>query len=107
MLYVMPVSLSIPIELKIGEEVVRKKVACEEFERIFLYEILKEMRKPVLKSKLFPESSAKRIYDDMLIDALAGEIAKSHQLGIADHLWKEITMMENLTKENQTSVDKY
>ncbi len=107
MLYVMPVSLSIPIELNSGNDSVRKKVACEEFERIFLYEILKEVRKPVLKSKLFPENSTKQIYDDMLTDALAGEIAKSHQLGVAEQLWKEITLMENLTKENIQNADKY
>ncbi|MCX8064890.1 MAG: rod-binding protein [Candidatus Hydrogenedentes bacterium] len=106
MLYVMPVSLSYPVELNEVGDMVRKKNACEEFERIFLYEVFKELRKPILKSKLFPESSSKRIYDDMLTDALAGEIAKSHQLGIADYFLNEITRFENQSKEIVINADK-
>lgn len=102
----MPVSFSLPVELNSNEEFIRRKTATEEFERVFLYEVLKEMRKPILKSKLFPENSAKQIYDDMLTDALAGEIAKSHQFGIADRLLIEINYFENQGKEIITTADK-
>ncbi|MGC8738064.1 MAG: rod-binding protein [Candidatus Hydrogenedens sp.] len=108
MLYVNPINYVMPNINLVGNEDARKKVAGEEMERLFLYELLKEMRKTIVASKLFPQNSTKEIYYDMLNDALAGEMAKSGQLGIAKQIIQNTGAMEQ--RANNTvkikSIDK-
>ncbi len=86
MLYVNPIGYVGPSNNFSIDENNQKKIAGEEMERLFLYELLKEMRKTIMNSKLFPQNSTKEIYYDMLNDAFAGEMAKSGQLGIAKQI---------------------
>lgn len=94
MLYVNPINYVTPNLNISGSEETRKKIAGEEMERLFLYELLKEMRKTVMQSKLFPQNSTKEIYYDMLNDAFAGEMAKSGQLGIAKQIIQNTEIMQ-------------
>jgi len=94
MLYVNPINYVVPNINLSGSEDARKKVAGEEMERLFLYELLKEMRKTIVASKLFPQNSTKEIYYDMLNDAFAGEMAKSGQLGIAKQIIQNTETMQ-------------
>lgn len=102
MLYVNPINYVVPSIA--GTEEVRKKVAGEEMERLFLYELLKEMRKTVVPSKLFPQNSTKEIYYDMLNDAFAGEMAKTGQLGIAEQIIQNTEILQR--KVNNSAEDK-
>ncbi|MBC7332728.1 MAG: rod-binding protein [Synergistetes bacterium] len=65
------------------------KVACREFEAIFVHMLLREMRKTIPQSNLIPESRAMEIYKDMFDLALSKEIAKRELFGIARMLYKE------------------
>lgn len=65
------------------------KVACQEFEAIFVHMLLREMRKTVPKGELIPESRAMEIYKDMFDMALSKEIAKRELFGIAKMLYRE------------------
>ncbi len=105
MLYVNPINYVVPnIDIARTEEA-RKKVAGEEMERLFLYELLKEMRKTVVQSKLFPQNSTKEIYYDMLHDAFAGEMAKSGQLGIAKQIIQNTeTMQKNVDNSTESNL---
>lgn len=94
MLYVNPINYVVPNINLSGSEDVRKKVAGEEMERLFLYELLKEMRKTIVASKLFPQNSTREIYYDMLNDAFAGEMTKSGQLGIAKQIIQNTEIMQ-------------
>ncbi len=98
MLYVNPVNFIVP-NIQSPDEETRKKIAGEEMERLFLYELLKEMRKTIEQSRLFPKNSTKEIYYDMLNDAFAGEMAKSGQLGIAKQIIQNAESMQHRIKQ--------
>lgn len=99
MLYVNPIDLTIPNINLASDENERKRIAGEEMERLFLYELLKEMRKTIFPSRLFPQNSTKEIYEDMLNDAFAGAIAKSNQLGIAEQIIQNMETMQRSTED--------
>ncbi|MBC7332407.1 MAG: rod-binding protein [Synergistetes bacterium] len=65
------------------------RVACQEFEAIFVHMLLRQMRRTVPRSDLIPESRAMEIYKDMFDLALSKEIAKRELFGIAKMLYKE------------------
>lgn len=61
---------------------------AEQFESMFVYSLLKEMRKTIPHNGLAPEMTGKDTYE-MLIDlALADEIAKTSSLGVAEFIEK-------------------
>ncbi len=64
----------------------REQQALEEFERVFLYQMLREMRKTVPDGGLFAPSPAQKFFEESLDDALAGSMAESGQLGIAKQI---------------------
>lgn len=61
----------------------REAQALQEFEKVFLLEMLKEMRNTVPESTLFGHSSQREHFEDMLDDVYAGQLAKSEQFGVA------------------------
>ncbi len=103
MLYVNPINPALSnIDPASGENA-KKKIAGEEIERLFLYELLKEMRKTTFHSKFLPENSTQEIYNDMLNDAFAGEMAKSGQLGIAKQIMQETEIIQKRTNNNSNA----
>jgi Rod binding domain-containing protein len=62
----------------------------EEFETVFIGELLKEMRNTSLESGLLGNSRAGRIYREMFDDTLAGEMAGSGGLGIGKMVYDEL-----------------
>jgi hypothetical protein len=72
----------------------REQVALEEFERYFLYTLLTEMRKNESTGLLAQRSPAADVYQDMLNDHLAGVMAKSGQLGIAESIREQLRVQE-------------
>ncbi len=67
------------------------KQACEDFEAIFLQQLLKSMRKTVVKSGLMDSSGQGEIFRDMLDAEVAKSAAKTHSAGIADLLYKQLS----------------
>ncbi len=60
--------------------------ACEDFESIFAYQMLKEMRKTLNKNTLVNGGQAEEIFSDMLTQ----ERAKTAKLGLADLLFSQL-----------------
>lgn len=100
MLYVNPINPTLSNTDYASGENAKKKIAGEEMEHLFLYELLKEMRKTTFHSKFLHENSTQEIYNDMLNDALAGEMAKSGQLGIAKQIIQETETIQKRTNNN-------
>jgi Rod binding domain-containing protein len=75
-----------------------------QFESMFVYSLLKEMRKTIPHNGLAPEMTGKDTYE-MLIDlALADEIAKTSSLGVTEFIEKGLDgRIEQLPKERQES----
>jgi len=62
--------------------------ACSEFESLFIYYLVKEMRATVPKSGLFGGGSAEDIYTSMLDLQLSKDIAESKGIGISKALFE-------------------
>ena len=56
---------------------------CREFESIFLYMVLKEMKKTVPEDGLIEKSQASRIFEDMYFEELSKEMTRNNSSGIA------------------------
>lgn len=65
--------------------------ACQEFEAIFINQMLTAMRNTVPKSGLLKQGIAHNIYEDMLYQQYAGKIAKSANLGLARVLYNQLS----------------
>jgi len=63
---------------------------CKEFESIFIYMMLKEMRKTVPEDGLIEKSQGTRIFEEMYMDELSKEMSKGdNSLGIAKMLYDQ------------------
>jgi Rod binding domain-containing protein len=61
----------------------RTQLAAQELEHLFAFMLLQEMSKTVPEGGLFGAGLAVRYQRELLNDVMAGEMAKSGQLGIA------------------------
>ncbi len=62
------------------------KEAASEFESLFIYYILKTMRKSVMKSGFFGNSKGEDVYNSMLDEKVAQSLAKAGGIGLRDVL---------------------
>ena len=68
--------------------------ACQEFEAIFIKQMLNVMRKTVPKSGLLDGGAAEEIFEDMLYDEYAGSMARTAGLGLADTIYEQLTLTQ-------------
>jgi len=73
------------------KEQARLRDACQQFEAIFLAQLLQKMRETVPKDPLLGDSRAKDIYNSMLDWELAQQIARSQSVGIAETLYRQLS----------------
>ena len=76
----------------------RLKKACAEFESLFLYYMLKEMRATVPKSGLISGGKSEEIYTSMMDQHMAKEIARERSLGLASLFENNLAGGEKTTK---------
>lgn len=62
----------------------------QEFEAIFIKQMLNVMRKSVSKTGLMDGGMAEEIFEDMLYDEYAQKMAKSGSFGIADMIYRQL-----------------
>lgn len=76
--------------------------AASGFEALLLHEMIKSMWSTVEESSLLGESSNEgQIYRDMLNQAIADSIADGKGIGVKDFLQKELSRIENASKEKE------
>lgn len=63
----------------------------QEFESIFIKQMLNVMRKTVNKSGLIDGGMAEEIFEDMLYDEYALNMAKTAQFGLADSIYRQLS----------------
>lgn len=73
--------------------------ACQDFEALFIKQMLDSMKKTVNRTDLFGRNMAEDIFEDMLYDEYAKLMSKSAHLGIAKMLYNQFS--QNNTPENQ------
>jgi flagellar protein FlgJ len=64
--------------------------AARDLASLFIYQLLKEMRKTIPKSGLFDGGRAQEIYEQMIDERLADMIAGTPQLGLAKLIENEL-----------------
>jgi flagellar protein FlgJ len=91
MLYVNPMEMRQPLPADgAGLKNAKQKQSLEEFERLFLYQLLREMRKTVPEDGLLGSSQEQSFFEEIMDDHLAGQMAKSGQLGIAAQIEQQL-----------------
>ena len=66
------------------------KQACSDFESLFVYYLVKEMRATVPKSGLFSGGSAEEAYTSMMDIQLSKDIAEKRGIGISEALFERL-----------------
>jgi Rod binding domain-containing protein len=91
MLYVNPVSplLNRTAGMTGAETAAQRKQALQEFERLYVYGLLKEMRQSTTVSGE-KKGREMQLFEEMLDDALAGEMSRSGQVGIAKQIEQQM-----------------
>ena len=97
MLYVNPLEANPLMRTDMAtQQPFREKQALQEFERVFLYQFLREMRRGVPENSLFGRSREQEYVEEMLDDFLAGQMAKTGQFGIARQIQEQLHAAEAL-----------
>ena len=81
----LPVQPSVHKDKDIGLSLKEKK-AFQDFEKMFVHMMLKEMRKTMNGSSMTEKSHATKMYEEMMDEAMAEQMAVSNQLGVAKDL---------------------
>ena len=66
--------------------------AANEFEAIFIQQMLKSMRKTSLESDLLPKSEGEKIFRSMLDEQYAKLSAKSGSLGLGQMIYQQLKL---------------
>lgn len=80
------------------------KAASEEFESIFVYQMLSAMRKTVGSGTLIPKSNAQEIFEGMLDEEWSRKLAsKSGHGSLSEILYRELSRQMGLDEEAGTA----
>lgn len=71
------------------------KETCQEFEAMFIKQMLNSMKSTVNKSGLIKESMGEKVFDDMLYDEYAMKMARESSFGISDMMYKQLSRTNN------------
>lgn len=73
--------------------------ACEDFQAVFIKQMLDTMRKTVDKSGgLVEQGQGEKIFEDMLYDEYSKTMSKTAGFGLADSIYRQMTFLQNLPK---------
>ena len=80
------------------------KAAAEEFESIFVYQMLSAMRKTVGDGSLIPKSNAQKIFEGMLDEEWSRKLAgKTGPGGISEILYRQLSRQLGLEEEDSVT----
>ncbi len=77
------------------------KDTCKEFESIFIYSILKSMRKTVLRSDLLHRGMAEDIYNSMFDQEIAKNISDGNGIGISSMIYQQLKVYKGSVDINK------
>ena len=86
------------------KDIIRLREACQEFEAIFTYYLIKEMHKSIPKADLFHVKNIEGFYNSLLYEQMAREVAQGGGIGLANLLLNEFKM--NILEKRDDSKEK-
>jgi flagellar protein FlgJ len=84
---------------------VKLKKACNDFEAIFVKQMLTSMRESIPKGGLFESGFENEMFQSMQDDELAKSIANGKGMGIADALYNQISGRINQSPHQEPAND--
>ncbi|MFZ5943904.1 MAG: rod-binding protein [Bacillota bacterium] len=72
--------------------------ACQEFESLFIHQMISQMRAAIPEGGLLPKSQGEKIFEDMLDEQYALKMSKSGGIGLAKILYEDLS--KNLASTN-------
>lgn len=69
--------------------------ACQQFESIFVHQIISQMRATIPEGGLFEKSQGEKIFQDMLDEKYAENISKAGGIGLAKLLYDQLSRKSN------------
>lgn len=85
----------------------RLKKAAEEFESLFINEMLKTMRKTIVKSEIFhTDEKTEEMYTSMLDCELARDMAKAGGIGLSGVLTRQLGLFEDSVPKAPNAVER-
>lgn len=84
----------------------RLRKACEQFESLFVYYMLKTMRSASEKSSLLDEGMGSEIFTQMFDESISDKIAQSSPFGIGDMLMRQYARQAGLGDDDLKTYDK-
>ena len=91
-----------------GPDPVALKKACQQFEGLFLHQLMKEMRKTVDEGELLHGGNAEKIFMDLKDQAVSDGLAEAGGLGLAEMLYRQLLGPDEqnpLGRTNRTLAD--
>ena len=73
--------------------------ACEDFQSLFIKQMLDTMRKTVDKSgSLIQQNEGEKVFEDMLYDEYSKKMSKNAGFDLADNLYRQMAFLQNVPK---------
>lgn len=88
-------SQSLESSIKRSSDDKKLKESCQEFEAMFIKQMLNTMKSTVKKSGLINESMGEKVFDDMLYDEYAMKMARESSFGISEMMYKQLSRYSN------------
>ena len=76
------------------------KEACQEFEAIFIYQILKGLKRTVPEGGLFPKSFQRELYEDFFLQEVSRQVA-ARGTGLSKLLYEKLAAKYGGQNENK------
>lgn len=74
------------------QEDAKLREACKDFEAILIKQMLDAMRKTVPESSLLERNQGQDIFEDMLYQEYAEQMADSQSIGISDMMYRQMVI---------------
>ncbi len=81
------------------DEATRLRKVAEDFEAVFLFQVLKQMRNTVHKEEMFNGGMGEEMFTEMMDEELAKKIASRGVTGIAETLFRQLSRQHGITSE--------
>ena len=86
---------------KTNEEI---KSLAQQFESIFVHQLLKSMRSTVQKSGMF-DSHATQMFESLHDEEMAKLMTEKRSIGLADIVYKDLVRLEDIIKKSSQSAE--
>ena len=81
------------VPAKTGEKDNQLKKACADFESIFVYYILKSMKKSMPQNDLFGNTQEQQVYKSMADQAMSENLARGKGMGLGKLLYNQLSRL--------------